>query len=161
MAAKRFKRYKKKGIKSGSSTEGRLSKRMRQHGAAGKAQPTTNYDKERVKFCFAYVIETGKGGFNELDEDMKSSIMTAMVKRREQTWAEAKLQGRHKQGMENIDRDSMALSLESMPEHIKMRKKFIAFRYHGMMAMVGFRENDVFYPLGFDANFHNKSVYGH
>ncbi|MCB2218429.1 MAG: hypothetical protein KQH59_20405 [Desulfobulbaceae bacterium] len=71
------------------------------------------------------------------------------------TWAELKSNPRHSLGYEKISRSSLKVAV---PGKISADVSFIAFRFSGKKAMVGYRDKEVFHILWLDRNF---SVYNH
>lgn len=145
----------------GSRRRGKIKSRKPSKAAGIRSQEPTQYNQACIKFSFEYTLEDGRGSFNNLNQMQKAHIVSAMIKRRKQKWSDLISADKHALGLEKIAKDAIKTSMKELPRDLQDKAKFIAFRYHEKMAMVGFRDKDVFYTLWFDANFHNKSVYGH
>lgn len=118
-------------------------------------------DQKCVKFSLEYVQETTRCNFSDLDAEGKRAFADAIFKRRNITWADIKTHHRHNLGFEMLDKTAIKPSQERLPTEMRELKKYMVFRYHKTLAMVGHRERDVFYVFWFDHNHHNRSVYGH
>ncbi len=91
-----------------------------------------------------------------LSREQKACFADAMFRRRELSWQHIKSAPRHGLGFEKIARNSIRAS---MPKFITEEvKHFLAFRFEGMRAMVGFRDLEIFYVLWFD---HDFTLYKH
>lgn len=71
------------------------------------------------------------------------------------TWAQLKSCSRHSFGYEKISRSSIRVAV---PERLSDDVNFIAFRFSGMKAMIGYREREIFHILWLDRDY---SVYHH
>jgi len=71
------------------------------------------------------------------------------------TWAELRQEGRHGLGYEKIARSAIR---PGIPIHVKDDVNFIAFRFDGLKAMIGYKEADIFHIIWLDRNF---KVYKH
>ncbi len=65
------------------------------------------------------------------------------------TWAQIMSAGRHGQGLEKISRDSITAP---SPDFIR-DDHFLAFRFHALAPMVGYREGRTFFILWLDPGF--------
>jgi hypothetical protein len=71
------------------------------------------------------------------------------------TWNEIHSQGRHQFGYEKISRNAIKAPI---PKFITEDVNFIAFRFSGIKAMVGYRDGAIFYVIWLDRNF---TLYDH
>ncbi|BAZ81969.1 hypothetical protein PN497_16920 [Sphaerospermopsis kisseleviana CS-549] len=71
------------------------------------------------------------------------------------TWSQIHSQGRHQLGYEKISRDAIKAPI---PKFITEDVNFIAFRFSGIKAMVGYRDGAIFYVIWLDRNF---TLYNH
>lgn len=118
------------------------------------AERSVNYDDEPPVFSLKHV-QPGAFCLSELNKDCKAQFAHSMFKRRDLSWRVLKRTDRHGLGLEQI---SPAAIKAPMPNVLSDGTDLIAFRYHGMRPMVGFRQRDVFYILWFD---HNFTLYKH
>lgn len=114
-----------------------------------------NYDSKPPVFSLER-IQSGSYCFSVLDQEGKSQFAEAIFKRRNLSWSEVKKLSRHGLGFEKIARASIKTGIP--PFITDDVDHFLAFRFHGMKPMVGYRLNDIFYVLWFD---HNYTLYGH
>ena len=85
----------------------------------------------------------------------KAHFADTLRKLSQLTWAELRQANRHKLGCEKISRSSIRVGI---PVHIKEDVNFIAFRFDGQKAMIGYKAAHVFYIIWLDRDF---SVYNH
>ena len=101
-------------------------------------------------------IQKTKYCLSSLDKDDKSAFADSIYKRRIITWKEINNLGRHGLGFEKILRNSIK---SPIPKFITDDvDHFLAFRFNGRKAMVGYRQKDLFYVLWFD---HDFTLYQH
>lgn len=114
-----------------------------------------NYDARPVLFSLERV-QPGEFSFDQLDVADKAQFAEAIYRRRALTWADIKQTARHGLGFEKIAKTSIRTGLPVfVAEDLD---HFLAFRYNGLKAMVGYRIRDVFYVLWFD---HKFKLYDH
>lgn len=120
------------------------------------AQSTPNYDKMPPLFSLQRLQTTTKYCFSTLNQEQKSAFANAIYRRREKTWSDIKKAGHHGLGFEKIKLHAIKLDVPRFitddMDHV------LAFRFHGMAPMVGYRQKDVFYVLWFD---HDYTLYDH
>ncbi|MFC7552647.1 hypothetical protein ACFQU7_10850 [Pseudoroseomonas wenyumeiae] len=99
-------------------------------------------------FCFEHMVN----GFciDDCEKDEKIALLDALYKRSKLSWGELKQQNRHKLGFENISRSSIR---GSVPRIVTDDVQIIAFRFHGMAPMVGYRDREVFRVIWLDRAF--------
>ena len=112
-----------------------------------------NYDKEHPHFSFRYL--QGNYCLTKCDENHQASFARKMHKLSQMSWQEIKQCGRHQLGFEKISRNNIK---SGIPSHVTEDVNFIAFRYCGMSAMVGYRSKEVFHVLWLDRDF---TLYNH
>lgn len=116
---------------------------------------TPNYNERPPVFSLQRIPNT-KYCLSSLNKDDKSAFADSIYKRRIITWNEINSQYRHALGYEKISRDSIN---QGIPKFITDDvDNFLAFRFNGKKAMVGYRQKDVFYVLWFD---HDFTLYDH
>lgn len=84
------------------------------------------------------------------DKNEKAAFADKMRLLSQLTWAEINCAPRHGLGFEKIAQNSINFSI---PKRITPDTNIIAFRFCGTAAMVGFKENEVFYIIWFDRNY--------
>jgi hypothetical protein len=89
------------------------------------------------------------------EQQEKAHFADTLRKLSQFTWAELKQHHRHKLGYEKINKTSIKAGI---PPHIREDVTFIAFRFDGKKAMIGYRSGHIFYILWLDRTF---SVYTH
>ncbi|MCU0432711.1 MAG: hypothetical protein MUC87_04590 [Bacteroidia bacterium] len=92
----------------------------------------------------------------QCEGDDKQALIQRMAMIGRINWNELQLAPRHGIGCEKISKDSIRPGIPAgVPEHIDF---FLAFRYNGKKAIIGWRDTFVFHLLYVDRNF---SVYAH
>lgn len=94
------------------------------------------------KFCLAHLVP----GFNldPLDKSAQAAFAMALQKRSSLTWREIMVIPRHGLGYEMLP----AGQIKCAPPHrFEGTEKFMVFRYHGKLPMVGARIRDTFHVL--------------
>ena len=120
-----------------------------------KSQQPPNYDNNPPLFSVERV-QPGKYCLSSLDQANKAMFANAIFRRRALSWNEIKRADRHGLGTEKIARNSIKAAIPSfITEDVE---DFLAFRYHGLQPMVGYRDKNVFFVLWFD---HDFSLYPH
>ena len=133
----------------------RIKAKKPKQGVLVKARDVPNYDNYPPVFSLERV-QQGTYCFSSLDQVHKAQFAEAMFRRKGITWREIKTAGRHGLGFEKISRHGIKAPIP--PFITEDEDSFLAFRYHGMNPMVGYRIHDVFYVLWFD---HNFTLYSH
>ncbi|HJH30676.1 MAG TPA: hypothetical protein C5S50_00420 [Methanosarcinaceae archaeon] len=80
----------------------------------------------------------------------KAAFADTLYRLSQLPWAQLKQQNRHGLGYEIIARHSIK---SGIPSHIKDDVNFIAFRFHGKKAMVGYRDGHIFHVIWLDRAF--------
>lgn len=133
----------------------RLKKPKKEKGKRISAKEAPNYNERPPVFSLQRIPNT-KYCLSALDKDDKSAFADSIYKRRIITWKEINNQSRYALGFEKISRDGIK---SAIPKFITDDvDHFLAFRFNGKKAMVGFRQKDIFYVLWFD---HDFSLYDH
>lgn len=114
---------------------------------------TRNYDLEPPVFCFRYLDKIY--GLDSCDKDEKAALVSTLYKLSQLSWRELRLAPRHGVGYEKIDRNSFRVAI---PSHITEDVDIIAFRFSGLKAMVGYRDEAIFCIVWLDRSF---EVYDH
>lgn len=124
-------------------------------GSKIKPNETIDYNSRPPIFSLEKIVN-GDYCFSSLDQAAKAAFAESIFKRRNVTWNQLFNIDRHKLGTEKLPIDSLnvpkPLFLTDDVEHV------IAFRFHGLCPMVGYRQKDVFFILWFD---HNFTLYDH
>lgn len=84
------------------------------------------------------------------EQDEKAAFADTLHRLSRLTWQQIVNAPRHGTGCEKISRDSIA---GSVPSVITDDVNIIALRFQGKKAMVGFRDDQVFYVIWLDRNF--------
>ncbi|USH02119.1 hypothetical protein K6Q96_14810 [Grimontia kaedaensis] len=118
-------------------------------------EATPNYDECPPIFSLER-LQAGTYCLQELDQEGKANFADAIYRRKDKLWKEIKQMPKHGLGFEKIARVAIKAPI---PKFITPDvEHFLAFRYHGLKPMVGYRKNDIFYVLWFDNCF---SLYKH
>ena len=137
------------------SRKDRLKSPKKKKGVRISAVETPNYNDRPPVFSLQRIQDT-KYCLSSLDKDDKSAFADAIYRRRIITWKEINNQHRHALGLEKISRDGIKAPIPAfITEDVD---HFLAFRFNGKKAMVGYRQKYVFYVLWFD---HDFSLYKH
>ncbi len=84
------------------------------------------------------------------DTKEKAAFADTLRKLSRLPWSQLKQQPRHGLGYEKVAKNSIN---SGIPSHIKDDVHFIAFRFAGNKAMVGYRDGHVFHIIWLDRNF--------
>ena len=96
-------------------------------------------------------IQPGDFCFSNLETGDKAAFADSIFKRRTLTWEKLKNEDRHKLGSEKINKKSIKATI---PKFItEDEQNFLALRFNGLKAMVGYKVNNIFYVLWFDPKF--------
>jgi hypothetical protein len=109
---------------------------------------------ERPFFSFQYICRPRH--INELEQAQQAELIKQLCILSEKTWQEIRAAPRHGIGCEQIHQK---LTFD-LPQTLK-GQTILAFRYSGKLAMVGFRDKNVFHILGVDRDFKTNSCYEH
>jgi len=114
-----------------------------------------DYDKMVPLFSLER-LQSGNYCLSNLEKDDKAAFADSIFKRKNVTWNQIQQMDRHGLGYEKIAVNSIKTSV---PKFItEEQSNLIAFRFHGLKPMVGYRSKNVFYVLWFD---HDFTVYNH
>lgn len=87
--------------------------------------------------------------------DDRAALASKMFELSQITWQQIKASGRHAAGFEKLSRSSLRVPLGGkVTEDVQL----IVFRYSGMKAMIGYRQDKTFHILLLD---HNFTCYSH
>lgn len=112
-----------------------------------------NPDKLRPVFSLRHIQQDYC--ISRCDQDDKVAFADQIVLLSKLTWGQIKFAPKHGLGSEKIARSSFNVPI---PDSVKEDVTFLAMRYNGKKAMVGFRDRAVFHILWFDRDF---TVYDH
>ena len=116
-----------------------------------KIDNTNESESLPPRFSFRYLSKDSKYGYESLEKDHKVDLINKIVRLSQYTWAELRHLDRHKLGSEKIDKTSLNINL---PEVVTEDTNILAFRFSGMITMLGFRSTwGTFYVIGFDSKF--------
>jgi len=130
----------------------RFKGRKPKDNAKTKSQDTPDYNRHPPIFSLEK-IQHGSYCFSSLNPENKASFADAMFRRKTMTWGDIIRADRHGLGTEKIDGSAIKAALPGF-----VGTDFLAFRYNGMKAMVGYRQKNVFFVLWFD---HDFTLYDH
>ena len=134
---------------------GRIKKRSATQGKVVKSLAPIDYDRQSPIFSLEK-IQSGKYCLSSLDQVNKAMFADAIYKRKSLSWNEIKQAPKHGLGTEKISTTSIkAAKPKFITEDLD---DYLAFRYNGKQAMVGYRQRDVFFVLWFD---HDFTLYNH
>lgn len=129
---------------------GRIKKQKPKQGSLVKSVDPINYDSNPPIFSLEK-LQPGKYCLSALDQENRAMFADSIFRRRNLTWNEIKRADRHGLGTEKIAKGSInAPTPKFITEEVD---SYIAFRYHGLRPMVGYRLRDIFYVLWFDSDF--------
>ena len=119
-----------------------------------KANPSEKeYDSEAnpPRFSLRYVVKNPPFNFDSLEKEHKVDLANKLYRLSQLTWAQIRLQNKHKLGCEEIKRDSLKFNVPgSVPEDANI----LAFRFSGLAPMLGYRSAfGTFYIIAFDTKF--------
>lgn len=118
-------------------------------------QEPIDYDKRPPIFSLER-IQNGPYCLSNLDQEHKAMFADAIYKRRTLSWNQIKNIDRHGLGTEKIAKSSIKTAIPAfITEDFN---ELLAFRFHGLKPMVGYRLNDIFFVLWFD---HDYTLYPH
>jgi len=96
-------------------------------------------------------IQPGNFCFSNLETDDKAAFADSIFKRRTLTWEKVQREDRHKLGSEKISKKSIKATIPTFITEDE--QNFLALRFNGHKAMVGYKVNNIFYVLWFDPKF--------
>lgn len=132
----------------------RIRGKKPKQGALIKSQDPPDYNKSPPIFSLEK-LQPGNYCLSCLDQEHKAAFADAIFRRKSLTWNEVLRAHKHGLGTEKIPRGQISAPTDGVTEDVE---DFLAFRYHGLNPMIGYRQRNVFYVLWFD---HNFSLYDH
>lgn len=111
------------------------------------------YDSESnpPRFSFRYVVNDPVFSYDSLEKEDKVNLINKLYTLSQLTWAQIRLNDRHKLGYETIKRNSLKLN---MPNSVPEDANILAFRFSGMAPILGYRSPfGTFYIIAFDTKF--------
>lgn len=124
-------------------------------GKIGAPTKTREVPPEQRPPIFSLQYLRGDYCLTRCEGDDRAAFAIKMHRLSQLTWSEIQSQGKHKLGYERIARNAIKTGI---PPHIKPDVNFLAFRFSGMKAMVGYREGSIFYIVWLDRDF---TLYDH
>jgi len=115
-------------------------------------EPPQSTDHDPPAFCLQHLATAG---FNACTKDERLALINKMKLLSQMTWVQIKSQPKHGTGSEPIPQKSID---KPIPSHITSDVQFLALRFDGKKAMVGYRIGRVFHIVWLDRDF---SVYKH
>lgn len=100
-------------------------------------------------------MERGQYGLDACELREKGDFADALDKRSQLAWNDLQNAPKHGLGAEKIPQNRIQASI---PPHVTPDVTFLAFRFSGRKAMVGYRQERLFYVLWLDRNF---TLYDH
>ena len=126
-----------------------IKKRKKQKKNISNLSSINDSESLPPRFSFRYLSKDSKYGYESLEKDHKVDLINKIVRLSQHSWAELRHMDRHKLGSEIIDKTSININL---PDVITDYTNILAFRFSGMIAMLGFRSAwGTFYVIGFDS----------
>jgi hypothetical protein len=107
-----------------------------------------DYNSERPTFCLRFVDPNHC--ITCCSHDDKAAFADKIRRMSFLTWNELIQAPRHGMGLETIDRRAIK---GTIPAHITEDVTFIAFRFSGKKAMVGYRTEGMFHIVWFDRDY--------
>jgi hypothetical protein len=132
---------------------------LRRREAQGKGklaapQPAQDTNPQTPLFCLAYLAPTHR--VSNCEQAERAAFACKLEEMCRLTWAELTLAPRHGAGCEKIRRSELRVAVPAaVTEDVD---HFLAFRFDGMKAVVGFRHGRVFHVVWLDRAF---NVYQH
>jgi hypothetical protein len=133
----------------------KIKSRQLNKGSIVSARYSNDFSPESLPPYFSLRYLSDNYCISKCDKDDKAAFADTLRKLSKLTWTQIKSSHRHGLGFETIQKDQIR---SSIPNHITEDVRFIAFRFSGKKAMVGYRERATFYVIWFDRDF---SLYPH
>ncbi len=117
------------------------------------AAPLESPDLRPPIFSFEHMVD----GYcvKSCEQEERSAFALSLHKRGRLSWRQLRFISKHKLGYEKIERSSLRVGL---PSKVTPDVTLIAFRFHGMKAMIGYRDERIFHIIWLDPKF---KVYHH
>lgn len=128
--------------------KGRLKPRERDTSSIVGLSPENkakSIDQSPPEFSFRYLQKGFCVDCCELKE--KAALSDKLFRLSQLSWAQIRQQDRHKLGYEKIARNAIK---SAIPPHVTEDVDLIAFRFHGMAPMVGYKRDATFFILWLD-----------
>ena len=100
-------------------------------------------------------MDRGRYGLDACELREKSDFADALYKRSQFTWNELQSAPKHGLGSEKLPQDRIRAGI---PAHVTPDVTLLAFRFSGQKAMVGYRQERIFYVVWLDRDF---TLYDH
>jgi hypothetical protein len=113
----------------------------------------SNFGNETPTFCLSDVDP--EYCITQCDKNDKAAFADRLRKLSQMTWNQIIQADRHGFGREKIDRNALR---RPIPKHISEDVTFIALRFSGNKAMVGYQSGRTFHAIWFDRKF---TLYDH
>jgi hypothetical protein len=104
-------------------------------------------------FCLRHLADGWK--ISDCERDDQAAFALTAEKLSQLTWQEIRSAPRHGLGTEKISRDALKAAV---PATVTEDVQFLAFRFSGKKAMVGFRSREIFHVVWLDPSF---TLYDH
>lgn len=139
-------------IRSMSRARRRLKPQSPHRGASFKAPASARQGRSSNSqspiFCFKHVSRPYC--LTDCDKTHRAALAITLYKLSQLTWSELTNAGRHQLGYEKISQSSIKAKL---PRSVAPDVTLIAFRYHSMHPVVGYRSQRTFHILWLDRDF--------
>jgi hypothetical protein len=120
---------------------------------SGSAEIRPDYNRAKPTFSLIHVDPTYCITCCDVDE--RASFAETIRNLSQLTWNELRSTPHRGLGCEKINRDAIR---RPIPQSVTEDVTFLAFRFHGKKAMVGYRVDETFHIVWFDRDF---SLYDH
>lgn len=112
-----------------------------------------DYNREKPTFSLQFIDP--EYCITCCDKDEKASFADMLRNMSQMTWNELRNAPRHGMGSEKIDQKAIK---QPIPQGVTEDVTFLAFRFHALKPMVGYRVRETFHIIWFDRNF---TLYDH
>jgi hypothetical protein len=110
-----------------------------------------NSEDNPPRFSFRSIVNHSDFNYESLQKEHKVDLINKLYMLSQLTWAQIRLQDRHKLGCEVIKRESLKFTL---PDGVPDEYPIIAFRFSDKAPMLGYRSAfGTFYIIAFDTKF--------
>jgi len=138
---------------------GKRSRLKDQKASGGKKlkepSPPASVSTQQLRPIFCLEHLRGDYCLTKCEVKEKARFAETLHRLSQRTWADIQATPRHKKGCETISRDALRVPL---PRSVTEDVTFLAIRFDGKKAMVGYRNQRVFHVLWLDRNF---TLYNH
>lgn len=115
--------------------------------------PAPNFDRQPPAFCFQHLDSSHP--LEKCTPEEKVALINQIRLLSQMTWLQIKGAPRHGAGSETIARSSI---MRAIPSHVTDDVTFLALRFDGKKAMVGYRIGRIFHIIWLDRDF---TLYSH